>query len=176
MNITQLKTYLDNLGRPLDELVAESIFPSGPILEPFPESLSIFIEPVPGLMASFWAETRAFESISVLLVEGFSEAPVYAHALPEPYSVCKSRESALKIFGEPMLSKGPFKMPIVLQDLGGWDKFALTSMGYPELAIVVDYDVQLNVTGFAFTVKETGYERDRAEAQSLIAASEPHRS
>lgn len=176
MNIIQLKNYLDNLGRPFDELVAERTLPSGPILEPFPGSLSIYVEPAPGLCASIWAETRLFESFMILKVERFSDAPIYADVLPEPYASCTSRESALKIFGEPMLSKGPFKMPIVLQELGGWDKFALTSMGYPELAIVVDYDVQLNVTGFAFTVKETGYERVRAKAQSLISASEPHRS
>jgi len=67
-------------------------------------------------------------------------------------------------------------MPIVLKDVGGWDKFEMKKLDYDALTVIVSYDVELNVNSLAFTVKQTGYERVRAEAQSLIAASEPDRS
>lgn len=176
MSSLHLKSYLDNLGRSYDELVSEGVVPADKVIEVYPGALSFYLQPAVGVTLRFWADTRTFEAVNILLAQRFYDSQPYSGALPDPYVKCITRQAALELFGSPITSKGPFTMPIALKEVGGWDKFGMKKLDYDALTIIVSYDVELNVNSLAFTIKQTGYERVRAEAQSLIAASEPHRS
>lgn len=170
MNAQQLESYLRNLGVSHDELVAKGIVSSGKFIEVYPGAWTVYLEPVPGLTLSFWAEDKKFESLIFSLAETSTSKIVYQEKLPEPYARCVTRENALEILGEPVESKGPFKMPQPMGEVGGWDKFSLVGRQYPGLVIIVKYDVAMKVVGLAFAVAKTGFDhlRDEAEHQAKV--------
>ncbi|QHG67856.1 DUF6392 family protein [Pseudomonas putida] len=165
MNAQQLESYLDNLGRPHAELVAEGVVPAVDFIEVYPGAWTLYLEPVPGLYLCFWAENKQFESVIVSLAETATAKTVYKHKLPDPYVECVTRDVALNVLGEPFESKGPFKMPLPMGEVGGWDKFHLLDQKYPGIIALFKYDVAMNVTGVAFALEQTGFDRMRDEVK-----------
>lgn len=165
MNAQQLESYLTNLGRPHAKLVAEGVVPAVDFIEIYPGALTLYLEAASGLNLCFWAESKEFESVIVSLAETVTTKTVYQHELPEPYIKCVTRDIALNIFGEPIESRGPFKMPLPMGEVGGWDKFHLLDQKYPGIIVLFKYDVAMNVTGVAFALEKTGFDRMRDEAK-----------
>jgi len=65
----------------------------------------------------------------------------------------------LKVLGDPIESKEPYKKPFPLGESGGWDKFDLVGLGFEKLYVLFEYGVDMSVTGLMFSLKETGYDR-----------------
>jgi len=159
MNNQQLQSYLLNLGRFHSELLANDVIPSGHLIEIYPGSWTVYLKPSPGLELCFWAEDKRFESVILSLAETTTSKVVYSQGLPEPYSNCVTREAALTVFGSPVESKGPFKMPLPMGEVGGWDKFSLEGQGHPGLVVIFSYDVHMKVEGLAFALAKSGFDR-----------------
>lgn len=165
MNTQQLEAYLLGLGRFHEELVVNGVVPPGDLIEVYPGAWTLYLEPVPGLELCFWAEDKRFESVILSLSETATSKVVYQQKVPEPYGRCVTREATLKILGKPIESKGPFKMPLPMGEVGGWDKFVLAGWEHKELVVIVKYDVAMNVIGLAFALAKTGFDRIRDDAR-----------
>lgn len=168
MNIDQLSTYLRNFDRPHADLLAEGIVPAGDLIEVYPDAWTLYLEPAPGLSLCFWAETRKLESMMFSLAETNIVDDIYQDKLPAPYDKCLTRADALVILGDPIESRGPFKMPLPMGDVGGWDKFEFVAQDQPKLVIVVQYGVDLSVSAMAFALAKTGADRLQEEYESRL--------
>ncbi|NIF30124.1 hypothetical protein F3J44_27675 [Pantoea sp. Tr-811] len=168
MTPEKLSAYLTGLGKPHDELVRQGGLPPGEFIEVYPGALSIYREIMPGLELRFWAEDQRFEALTISLAEKATSSSVYSHELPEPYAKCLSRAMTLSVFGEPIQSQSPYEKPASLGKSGGWDEFDIAGGEYEKLCVIFEYDVLMNVIRLCFSVKETGYDRDRNEFQWSI--------
>jgi len=168
MNAQQLKSYLLNLGKFHPELVANDVVPSDHLIEIYPGSWSVYLTLSPGLELRFWAEDKRFESVILSLAETTTSKVVYSQGLPEPYASCVTREAALTVFGNPVESKGPFKMPLPMGQVGGWDKFSLEGQGHPGLVVIFSYDVHMNVKRLSFALAKSGFDRLREEFEHPV--------
>ncbi|HYQ49772.1 MAG TPA: hypothetical protein VES70_05010, partial [Pseudomonas sp.] len=81
---------------------------------------------------------------------------------------CVTREAALTAFGNPVESKGPFKMPLSMEQVGGWDKFSLEGQGHPGLVVLFSYDVHMNVKRLSFALAKSGFDRLREEFEHPV--------
>lgn len=163
MNIQELDSYLSRLGKSQDELIREDNSWLTDFVEVYPGALSVYLQPAPGLNLRFWAEDRRFESVIISIAPTATSKSVYQRKLPQPYDGCTTREQTLKFLGDPLETKGPFMMPLPMGKVGGWDKFELK--GHVGLVVIVKYDVDLNVIGLSFALRESGYDRMRDEVQ-----------
>jgi len=168
MNTQQLQSYLLNLGKFHADLVANDVVPADHLMEIYPDSWTVYLKPSPGLELCFWAEDKRFESVILSLAETTISKVVYTQGLPEPYASCVTREAALTVFANPVESKGPFKMPLPMGQVGGWDKFSLEGQGHPGLVVIFSYDVHMNVKRLSFALAKSGFDRLREEFEHPV--------
>ncbi|WP_313738471.1 DUF6392 family protein [Pseudomonas sp.] len=177
LNFSQLEIYLKCLGRSHADLVAEQIVTAEKLIEVYPDPLTLYLEPEPGLYLVFWAETKIFETLIICRAKTFPDAVVYSAELPEPYGGFVNREVVLATLGQPYESKGPYKMPLPSGEAGGWDSFEIFGGGHDSLGFTANYDCQLNVVQLAFSLKKTALdieleEYERQKDKSGLPASE----
>ena len=163
MNASQLEIYLKNIGRSHADLVSEQIVTAEKLIEVYPDPLTLYLEPEPGLYLVFWAETKVFESLLICRAKSFPDAVIYQEELPSPYGDLVNRQVVLAALGQPYESKGPYKMPFPSGEVGGWDSFEILGGGYDNLGFTTDYDRQLNVVQLAFSLKKTSLEIELEE-------------
>ncbi|WP_144169928.1 hypothetical protein [Pseudomonas sp. Kh13] len=166
MGMLKLEVYLNNIGASYDELVSAGVIPSGELEEIYEGSFTVGYEPESGVDLEFWAETRTFEVLHFTLAPTIPLLPVFEGKMDEPYGSCTTREKVLSVFGAPSDSKGPFKMPLPMGEVGGWDKFDLGALGYSNLNVLFKYDIAMRVSGISFSLKETRFDRMLANRNS----------
>ncbi|PSS57377.1 DUF6392 family protein [Pseudomonas sp. BBP2017] len=153
MNSAELEVYLRSLGRGYDELVEEGVVEKSRFIEVYPGALTLYISIEAGFDLAFVSETKEFEAIFLTLRKLVTEEPIFIGTLPEPYGFCRNRDEVHRAFGVPRRSKEAFRMPDPLGKVGGWDAYELEGERHRDIEIVFKYDVNLNVTCLAFSLK-----------------------
>lgn len=159
MNAITLETYLRCLGKTHDDLVASKVLPPVNLEEIYTGSFTVGYEAEPGVELEFWAENQVLEQLHFTLAKRVPSASVFYGELDAPFGNCKNRDAVLRIHGSPIKSKAPFNMPLPMGEVGGWDIFDLTALGYQGLKVCFSYDKDLRVSAISFSVKMTGIDK-----------------
>ncbi len=159
MDAKSIENWIKNLGQPYDALILKGLIPNQPLQELYEGRDWLYIEPAPGLELSFWAQTKRLETLHVVLlkskiIKGMSE---YMGELPEPFLSVMSQSNVRAIFGEPMESKGPIKLPLNTM-IGGWDAYWLNPSTHPKIKLIFTYAETMQVKTLSFTLADTGHD------------------
>ncbi|WP_179957945.1 DUF6392 family protein, partial [Citrobacter cronae] len=147
------------LGKSHDELVASNVLPQADLEEIYAGSFTVGYEAEAGVELEFWAENKVFEQLHFTLAKRVPSATVFHGELDAPFGNCKNRDAVLQAHGSPIKSKAPFNMPLPMGEIGGWDIFDLTALGYEGLRVCFSYDKNLRVSAISFSVKMTGMDK-----------------
>lgn len=158
MSEFKLDDWLKNLGQSQDTLISRGMISNEPLIELYPGTDTLHLEPEVGIDFGFWAETKILEVICITLHKITPSEVVFTGRLPAPYESLKSQELVREYFGQPSETKGPMRLPLPLGEVGGWDLYKLESKGYSNVRVVFKYTVELKVKGLAFALIDTGRE------------------
>nr|WP_263596467.1 hypothetical protein [Pseudomonas fluorescens] len=86
------------------------------------------------------------------------EIIVYTGELPPPYSSKMTQAGVHSIFGQPMESRGPIKMPKPMGQTGGWESYPLDPVMYPGKKVVFQYTAAMEVKTLVFTLIDKGHD------------------
>ncbi|MHC8401268.1 DUF6392 family protein [Pseudomonas sp. MDT1-17] len=158
MNTMNVEKWMDNLGETHDNLVALGIVPTEPLKELYPGRDHLHINPELGIALSFQAETKQFESLFVTLIKTTPSTSKYEGQLPLPYMSKMNQSDVHAVFGDPMESRGPIKMPEPMGQTGGWESYPLDPLIYPGKKVVFQYTASMEVKTLVFTLIDKGHE------------------
>ncbi|VVO12154.1 DUF6392 family protein [Pseudomonas fluorescens] len=158
MNATTIEHWIKKIGQTYEALIAEGSIPDKPLNELYPGRDWLAILPAPGLELSFWAETKRFEKLFITFLEGMPGVSVYKGGLPEPYTSEMTQSDARAIFGEPLESRGPIKMPQPMGQTGGWESYQLDPVRHPNIKVVFQYTTSMQVDVLVFTLIEKDHD------------------
>ncbi|MBU3055798.1 DUF6392 family protein [Pseudomonas indica] len=151
MDVTTIERWIMNLGRPYDALVAEGIIPNMPLQGLYPGRDWLDIQPASGLELSFWAETKRFERLFITLISTMEGTTEYKGELPSPFASVMFQASVRNLFGEPMESKGPTKLPLNTM-VGGFDIYRLDPAKHPNIKVSFQYTPDMQVKTLVFSL------------------------
>ncbi|MBC3376315.1 hypothetical protein HU762_20450 [Pseudomonas sp. SWRI92] len=157
MKSFELEVLIERVGSQHDVLVSEGILPDQPLAEIFEGDDQLWLVPESGIELDFWRETRRFETLFVTLIRTTPSTSKYQGELPAPYMPEMTQSDVHAIFGEPMESKGPIKMPVPIGMTGGWDSYPLDPELYPDKKVVFQYTQDMRVKTLVFTLIDKGH-------------------
>lgn len=158
MDAKTIERWIKNLGQTYDTLVAKGVIPNQPLQELYPDRDLLDIIIAPGLSMSFWAETKRFETLFITLLKTTPSTAEYKGELPKPFAPVMSQSEVRANFGEPMVSKGPVKMPQPMGMTGGWDAYRLDPVTHPNTKVVFQYTATLAVNTLVFSLIDKGHD------------------
>ncbi|WP_339492143.1 DUF6392 family protein [Pseudomonas sp. EA_15y_Pfl2_R67] len=157
MKAFELEVLVERIGSQHEVLVSEGILPDQPLTEMYEGRDRLEFGPEPGIELEFWRETRRFETLFVTLIRTIPSMSKYEGELPIPYMLEMTQSDVHAIFGEPMASKGPIKMPVPIGMTGGWDSYPLDPELYPGKKVVFQYTQDMRVKTLVFTLIDKGH-------------------
>ncbi|WP_420233161.1 DUF6392 family protein [Pseudomonas sp. ABY48] len=157
MKSFELEVLVERIGSQYEVLVSEGILPDQPLTEMYEGRVRLELELEPGIELEFWRETRRFETLFVTLIRTIPSMSKYEGELPIPYMLEMTQSDVHAIFGEPMASKGPIKMPVPIGMTGGWDSYPLDPELYPGKKVVFQYTQDMRVKTLVFTLIDKGH-------------------
>ncbi|WJV26198.1 MULTISPECIES: DUF6392 family protein [Pseudomonas] len=142
-----------SLGRTYPELIASGVYlPGGPPTGIFDDSDTLSMAPESGLEMGFWGSNLRFETLFISLLESFEGESTYKGKLPYELENRMSQQWVRSRYGEPFISRAPFKMPIRGMT-GGSDTYRFSSI--PKgTQVVFKYNADLNVEMVVFRLIE----------------------
>lgn len=158
MSAATINKWIRALGQSYDELVAQGISFIQPPEALFLESALLDTEPEDGISLTFWAATERLETLFVTLKKSTPSTVEYEGELPAPYKAGMTQSDVHSLFGEPMESKGPIKMPQPMGQTGGWESYPLDPAVYPGKKVVFQYTAAMEVKTLVFTLIDKGHE------------------
>lgn len=157
MKAFELEMLVQRIGSQYEVLVSEGILPDQPLTEMYEGRDRLEFEPEPGIELGFWRETGRFETLFVTLIRTTPLTSKYKGELPAPYVSEMTQADVHAIFGEPMASKGPIKMPVPIGMTGGWESYPLDPELHPGKKIVFQYTQDMRVKTLVFTLIDKGH-------------------
>ncbi|VVN04768.1 hypothetical protein PS862_01969 [Pseudomonas fluorescens] len=158
MSAASISNLINKLGESHENLVAQGLISSEKLHELYPGRDLLHIDLEAGLNLSFWAETKQFEALFITLKKVMSGIVEYTGELPPPYSSEMTQSDVHAIFGQPMESRGPIKMPKPMGQTGGWESYPLDPAIYPGKKIVFQYTAAMEVKTLIFTLIDKGHD------------------
>lgn len=153
-NITR---WIKNLGRPYETLISEGLIPNQPLTELYKGRDWLTLKPGNGLELSFWAETKRFERLFITLIQTVDDQTVYSGELPQPFTLDMNQSSVRAIFGSPMETSGPRKIPNI-GIVGGDDTYTLNEETNPNGRVLFQYTADMRVKTLFFTLIDTDHD------------------
>jgi hypothetical protein len=157
MKASELELLIECIGSPHEALVKQGIIPDLALTEMYEGRDRLGLDPEPGIELDFWRETGRFERLFVTLIRTTPSTTKYNGELPMPYVSEMTQSNVHAIFGEPMASKGPIKMPVPIGMTGGWESYLLGQERYPSKKIVFKYTEDMKVNTLVFTLIDKGH-------------------
>ncbi|AKV09339.1 MULTISPECIES: DUF6392 family protein [Pseudomonas] len=158
MTNTNIEAWIDNLGQSYNDLIALGIVPDQPLKELYPGRDKLHLNPEVGIALSFWAESKQLETVFVTLIKTTPSTVEYKGELPTPYKLALTQSDVHALFGEPMESRGPIKMPQPMGQTGGWEAYPLDPAVHPGKKVVFQYTAAMEVKTLVFTLIDKGHE------------------
>ncbi|KHK63118.1 DUF6392 family protein [Pseudomonas frederiksbergensis] len=157
MNVFEFEVLIERIGTSHEVLVGQGVLPDQTLTEMYEGRDRLELELEPGIELEFWRETRRFETLFVTLMRTIPSMSKYEGELPIPYMLEMTQSDVHAIFGEPMASKGPIKMPVPIGMTGGWDSYPLDPELYPGKKVVFQYTQDMRVKTLVFTLIDKGH-------------------
>ena len=139
------------LGRTHAELLAEQIIPDTPLLELYPESDRLYIEPEEGLELTFSADGKVFIEFFITLIKTTPSTIAYKGELPDMLFEGMDQEMVLDLFGAPEKSRDPVVLPLPIGQTGGWASYIYDDEIFPTVELVFQYTSEMKVDTVVFT-------------------------
>ena len=158
MNAVSISTWISKLGENYDDLIDQGLIPSEKPQELYPGRDLLHIDLEAGLNLSFWADTKQFEALFITLKKTMPGIVEYKGELPPPYSSEMTQSDVHAIFGQPMESRAPIKMPKPMGQTGGWESYPLDPAIYPGKKVVFQYTAEMEVKTLVFTLIDKGHD------------------
>ncbi|MHC8286102.1 DUF6392 family protein [Pseudomonas sp. XS1P51] len=158
MSAVTIERWIKALGATHDELIAQGIAFNQSPKALYPDCDLLDMAPEIGLSLTFWAETKRLETLFVTLKKSTPSTVEYKGELPTPYKLAMTQSDVHALFGEPMESKGPIKMPQPMGQTGGWESYPLDPVAHPGKKVVFQYTAEMEVKTLVFTLIDKGHE------------------
>jgi hypothetical protein len=158
MSAVSISTWISKLGESYDVLIDRDQILGEKLQELYPGRDLLHIDLEAGLNLSFWAETKQFEAFFITLKKVMPGIIEYTGELPPPYSSKMTQADVHSIFGQPMESRGPIKMPKPMGQTGGWESYPLDPVIYPGKKVVFQYTAAMEVKTLVFTLIDEGHD------------------
>ncbi|OLF53838.1 DUF6392 family protein [Pseudomonas chlororaphis] len=156
MNAAVLDEFIKNLGCTYPELIASGMYlPGGPPTGIFEDSNTLSMSPEPGIELEFWASNERFEDLFITFLETFPGRPTYKGSLPYQLKTRMSQSWVRSQFGEPLESKGPYKIP-VRGLVGGWETYRFPGIS-KSINVLFKYNIEMDVEGIVFRLNEKSH-------------------
>lgn len=157
MDIATVNQWTRNLGESYEELVGRGLItPEQPLETLYPDCDLRDMNLEAGLSLTFWAETKRLETLFVTLIKSTPSTVEYKGDLPAPYKSVMTQSEVHAIFGQPMESRGPIRMPDPMGQTGGWESYLLDRSLYPGKKVVFQYTADMKVKTLVFTLVDKG--------------------
>jgi hypothetical protein len=157
MRVAELEVLIERMGCQHEILVSEGILPDQSLTEMFEGDDRLGLETEPGIEMEFWRETRRLETLFVTLIRTTPSTKEYKGELPALYMAQMTQSDVHAIFGKPMASRGPTKMPVPIGMTGGWDSYPLDPERYPGKKVIFQYTQDMRVKTLVFTLIDKGH-------------------
>lgn len=146
-----IDTWVKSLGRTFAELTGAGTIPNQPLHQLYEDRGWLHIEPTAGVVMEFAAGSKRLTKLLIVLLPSEPGDPVYRGSLPQSLDQLTGKPAVRSRFGEPMESKGPFKLPGGLGTRGGWDAYRIETQTHPAARVGFSYtgDMRLKTVAFA---------------------------
>ncbi|MBO9548974.1 hypothetical protein [Pseudomonas sp.] len=151
--LLDVERWLSSIGKSHAELLERGLEPTLRFIKLYSGATEVYLEPDPGISWRFDAETKILQAIIVTLIRRVDPQPEFEGVLSQPYG-CLDKHAVREIWGHPLSSRGPLKMPRPIGEAGGWDMYELSSQGFEGVELVYQYTIDLKVSGIVLRCKE----------------------
>lgn len=152
MKSRKISELIANIGLTFEALVAQGILDVQPPVELYPGCDLQDVEIENGLELTFSAETKKLECLFITLIKTMPLTVKYEGDLPMPYKSAMTQVDVHAIFGAPIETRGPIKMPLPMGQTGGWESYHLNQNIYPGKKVVFQYTADMQVKTLVFTL------------------------
>lgn len=153
MKAAEFEKIVGYLGRSHADLVAEKIVPDVDLLEIYPDSDRLYVEPEEGLELTFSADDKILIEFFITLAKTTPSTVVYKGELPGALFEGMGQEQVIDLFGEPVKSKEPVALPLPIGQTGGWASYIYDDHLYPGVELIFQYTVEMKVDTVVFARK-----------------------
>ncbi|HJR33276.1 MAG TPA: DUF6392 family protein [Pseudomonas sp.] len=158
MNAEKIESWIKKLGFNYDELISQGVVFDNVLEALYPDADLLDMDLETGVSLSFWAETKKLETLFITLKKTMPEVIEYTGALPLPFALEMTQSEVHAIFGEPVESRGPVRMPEPMGQTGGWESYLLDSAVYPGKKVTFQYTSAMEVKTLVFTLIDKGHD------------------
>ncbi|WP_338919018.1 DUF6392 family protein [Pseudomonas silesiensis] len=158
MDAGKVVELIEAVGHSYESLLASGKIPSHSLDELYPGCDRLDLEVENGIELTFWAETKVLESFFITLMKTMPSTVKYEGELPRPYTSAMNQSDVHRIFGDPMESRGPIKMPEPMGQTGGWESYPLDPTIHPGKKVVFQYTAAMEVKTLVFTLIDKGHD------------------
>ncbi|MBK5529882.1 hypothetical protein JFT91_20745 [Pseudomonas sp. TH08] len=158
MKSLRVSELIASVGLTFESLVAQGVLDGQPLVELYPDCDLQDLEIENGVELTFLADTKKLKSLFITLIKTMPLTVRYEGDLPAPFKLAMTQADAHAIFGVPIESRGPIKMPMPMGQTGGWESYLLDQKIYPGLKVVLQYTADMKVKTLVFTLNDKGRE------------------
>lgn len=151
MKLNELEKIVGSLGRSHADLVADQIIPDLVLREIYPGSERLYITLEQGLELDFLPEDKIFIELFITLKKTTPSTKPYNGDLPEIFFPEMDQEMVVDLFGEPVVSKGPIRMPEPIGQTGGWASYIYDDAMFPGVKLIFQYTAEMEVDTVVFS-------------------------
>lgn len=158
MNAEKIAELISSIGQTHESLVMSGVISGQPLTRLYPECERLDLEIENGIELTFWDETKVLDSLFITLMKTMPGTVKYEGELPLPYASSMTQSDVHALFGQPMESRGPIKMPQPMGQTGGWESYPLDPAVHPGKKVVFQYTAAMEVKTLVFTLIDKGHE------------------
>jgi len=158
MKISKIESLIQNLGQNHAILLDKKLIPDQKLLELFPGDDDLYLDLETGISTQFWAETKNFEALFITLIKTMPSDVIYRGEIPKPYDLEMTQTDVRALFGEPLESRPPVKMPEPRGQTGGWESYRLDPVVYPNKKVIFQYTASMQVNTIVFALIDEGHD------------------
>lgn len=147
MNPSTIEDLIKKIGSNYSELLENRVIPSSPLVKQYEDSDWLTLDFDIGIDLEFWAESRVFEKLHIVIKESMENIPAYQGELPLPFHREMNKADVRSLLGVPKETREPFKMPVIGL-VGGWDSYLHPE--HPKIRIFLSYTADTKVETISF--------------------------
>ncbi|MEE1922217.1 DUF6392 family protein [Pseudomonas sp. 148P] len=152
MRASELEKILEYLGRSHADLVANHVIPDLELQEIYPGSERRHITLEQGLELDFLPDDKVFTALFITLRTTTPSTTKYLGELPEEFFSEMDQEMVIDLFGDPVASRGPVRMPEPIGQTGGWASYIYDEEMFPGVELQFQYTADMQVKTIVFAL------------------------
>ncbi len=150
MKANEFDEVISLLGATHQELVDKGLPAESPFLEIYPECDDVYLRAEDGISLTFTDEGKVFKQLHISLSPVVETAKEYKGELPDIFFRGMNQEDVHDIFGEPVKSQPPLKLPLPIGQTGGWDVYVYDAQVFPGVMLEFQYAADMEVSTIVF--------------------------